>query len=243
MMQSPQAEQVTKYKIGDYNKEQKVKTDAQLQTDVMEALKWDPSVSHEHIGVTVADGVVTLTGSAPTFVEKWAAEKIAQRVAGVKAVVEKIEVRLLGIHKRDDQDIAKAILNQFMWSVQVPDESIQVKVQDGWVTLSGEVDWEYQRSAAEKNVRSLAGVRGVSNDIALKQKKIQPALVKEKIQDALKREAERSARKISIEVKGNKVVLTGDVHSFAEMEDAKWAAWSAPGVSTVENRLNVSDSY
>lgn len=220
-----------------------MKTDAQIQTDIMEALKFDPSVNHEHIGVSVTDGIVTLTGSTPSFIEKSAAEKAAQRVLGVKAVIEKIEVRLLGIHRKDDQDLAKAILNQFMWNVQIPDESIKVKVQDGWVSLSGEVDWEYQRVAAEKCVRGLTGIMGVANNITLKSKKIEAGVVKQKIQDALKRDAEQSAKKISVQVSGNKVILSGKVHSFAEMEDAKWAAWSAPGVLTVENNLDVSDRY
>lgn len=217
-----------------------MKTDAQIQTDVMQELKWDPSITHEHIGVAVTDGIVTLSGSVPSFVEKSAAERCAQRVSGVKAVVEKVEVKLAGTYKRDDQDIAQAIVNQLKWSVQVPAESVKASVENGWVDLTGEVEWEYQRSAAESNIRGLTGVRGVRNKIALKAKAVQPEAIRMKIEEALKREAEREARRIAVEVKGSQVTLSGDVRSFAEMQDAKWAAWSAPGVTTVENNMHVA---
>ena len=217
-----------------------MKTDSQIQADVMQELKWDPSVTHEHIGVAVADGVVTLSGSIPTYVEKFAAEKAAQRVFGVKAIVEKIEVKLSPSFQKDDQDIANAIISQFQWSVQIPDNLIKVNVEKGWVKLAGEVDWDYQRKAAEKTVRGLAGVKGVSNNITLKQKNVQPDVVKQKIEEALKREAMREARKINVSVEGSTVTLSGDVHSFTEMNDAKFAAWSAPGVTRIENHLHIS---
>ncbi len=217
-----------------------MKKDAEIQTDVIQELKWDPSVTHEHIGVSVADGIITLSGLVPSYVEKSAAEKAAKRVAGVRAVVEKIEVKLPGSFKRDDQEIAKAVLNQFKWNVQVPDQQIKATVEDGWVNLSGEVEWEYQRAAAESCIQGLTGVKGVSNNVLIKAKQIQPDVIKQKIEEALRREAEKEARQIAIEVKGNKVILTGKVRSFSEMQDAKWAAWSAPGVTTVENNLQVA---
>lgn len=218
-----------------------MKSDSQIQSEVIQELRWDPSVKHEHIGVTVADAIVTLSGNVPSYVEKSVAEKAAQRVFGVKAVVEKIEVKLPGSDQRDDQEIAKAVVNQLKWNVQVPDELIKASVENGWVELSGEVEWAYQRAAAEKCVRSLTGVTGVFNKITLKAKKIQPEVIKKKIEEALKREAEREAQRIAIEVQGSKVILSGEVHSFAEMNFAKWAAWSAPGVTSIENKLHLAD--
>ena len=216
-----------------------MKTDSQIQADVMQELKWDPSVTHEHIGVAVSDAVVTLSGTVPTYIEKSAAEKAAQRVAGVKAVVEKIEVKLPGSYKRDDEDIAKAIVSQFKWSVQVPDELVKAKVENGWVSLKGEVEWNFQRTAAEKCVRGLTGVKGVTNDITIKEKRVQPETIKQRIEEALKREAEREARRIAVEVRGSRVILSGNVHSFREMQDARGAAFSAPGVTSVENNLHI----
>ncbi len=216
-----------------------MKTDSQIQSDVIQELKWDPSVSHEQIGVAVSDAIVTLSGTIPSYIEKFAAEKAAQRVFGVKAVVEKIEVKLPGSYQRGDLDIAKAVVEQFKWSSQVPDELIKVKVEDGWVHLSGEVEWEYQRAAAKNLAQGLIGVKGVSNNIIIKVKSVQPNIVKQKIEDALKRKAEREARAISVEVNGGRVVLSGTVHSFSEVQDAKGAAWNAPGVTSVETHMNI----
>jgi osmotically-inducible protein OsmY len=216
-----------------------MKTDSQIQMDVIQALKWDPSVTHEHIGVAVSEGIATLSGTIPSYIEKSAAEKATQRVAGVKAVVEKMEVKLPGSFKRDDEDIAKAIVNQFKWHVQIPGDAVKASVEDGWVKLSGEVEWEYQRTAAENCARGLIGVKGVTNNISIKAKAIQPEVVKQKIEEALKRAAEREARRISVEIRGSKVVLSGEVHSFTEMNDAKWAAWSAPGVTSIESHLRI----
>ncbi len=217
-----------------------MKTDSQIQNDVIQELKWDPSVTHEHIGVTVDDGIVTLSGTVPTYIEKWAAEKAAQKVAGVKAVVEKIEVKLASSTERDDKALAKAVVQQFKWNVQVPDQLIKTSVEDGWVTLTGEVEWDFQRNAAAKCIRALSGVRGVSNDITIKVKKVQPEVIKQKIEEALRREVEREAQKIKVDVNGSKVTLSGDVHSFREKWDARGAALSAPGVTTVENNLQIS---
>jgi osmotically-inducible protein OsmY len=216
-----------------------IKTDSQLQSDVTQELKWDPRVTHEHIGVSVSDGIVTLSGTVPSFFEKSQAESAAQRVEGVKAVVEKIEVKLPGSSLRDDQDIAKALLEEFKWNVQIPDKLIKINVENAWVELSGEVEWDYQRLAAAKAARNLTGVKGVVNNIALKSKKVQPEAIKQKIEEALKRRAEREAHRIAIEVEGNKVILSGKVDNLAEMQDVKWAAWSAPGVINVESNLRI----
>jgi osmotically-inducible protein OsmY len=215
-----------------------MKTDTQIQKDVMEELKWEPSVNHEHIGVAVSDGIVSISGNVPTFIEKHNAEKAAQRVAGVKAIVEKIEVKLPGALLRDDEEIAKAIVNQFQWSSLVPKDQIKAKVSNGWVTLSGEVVWEYQRKAAEKLVRELTGVKLISNNISLKPK-IEASDLKDKIQKALMRAAERESKQIEIEVRGSHVTLSGVVRSFSEMRAVEGAAWGAPGVTEVQDNLRV----
>lgn len=224
----------------DVLQEEKMKTDLQIQSDVIQALKWDPSVTQEHIGVSVVDGIATLSGSVPSYIEKWAAEKAAQRVTDVKAVVEKIEVKPAGSLARGDQELAKTILEQFKWAVQVPDKLIKAKVENGWVELVGEVDWEFQRRAAENCVRGLMGVKGISNNISIKVKKVQSGVIKKNIEEALKREVEREARRISVDVHGTKVTLTGDVHSFTAMNNARWAALNTVGVTSVDNKLHIS---
>jgi osmotically-inducible protein OsmY len=210
-----------------------MKTDSQIQSDVLQELKWDPRVTHEHIGVAVSNGIVTLSGTVPTYFEKSAAEKAAQRVGGVTAVVEKIELKPAGSYKRDDQAIAMAILDQFKWHSQILEDRVHVKVEDGWVTLTGEFDWEYQRTAAEDAVRKLLGVKGISNDITIKPRVAEPVEIKAKIESALKRAVEREVNRLKVEVRGGEVVLSGKVRSFAELRDARGAAWSAPGVTAV----------
>jgi osmotically-inducible protein OsmY len=212
-----------------------MKTDALIQTDVMQELKWDPSVTHEHIGVAVSDGIVALSGTVPNYIEKSAAEKATQRVAGVKAVVEKIEVKVPGSFRKDDEDIAKAIINQFLWHAQIPDELVKASVEKGWVELTGEVEWEYQRRAAEKVVRGLTGVRGLTNKVTIKARVAQPTEIKNRIEQALKRAAEREAEHLTIEVRGSRVLLSGKVRSFAELRNVRGAAWSAPGVTSVDD--------
>ena len=218
-----------------------MKTDAQIQTDVMQELKWDPSVTHEHIGVAVAGGIVTLSGTVPSYIEKWSAEKAAQRVSAVKAVVEKIDVKVPGSYRRDDQEIAKAIIDQFRWHSQVPDDAVKASVENGWVELTGEVEWDYQRSAAENAVRGLTGVKAITNKIVIKPKVVQPSTIKNHIEGALKRAAEREANRIGVEVQGTSVILSGKVRSFAELRDVRGAAWSAPGVTSVDdNGLSIA---
>lgn len=216
-----------------------MKTDSQIQTDVIQELRWDPSVSHEHIGVAVSDGIVTLSGSIPSYIEKSAAESAALRVSGVKAVVEKIEVKLPNLFQKNDQDIAKAVLEQFNWNTQIPSDTVKVSVENGQVKLAGDVEWEFQRSTAERLVRGLRGVKGIVNKISIKPR-IHSAEIKEKIEEALKRAAEDEAKRVSVKVQGSKVSLSGNVHSIADKQVISLTAWSAPGVTSVENNLNVT---
>lgn len=216
-----------------------LKTDSQVQKDVMEELKWEPSVTHEHIGVSVSDGVITLSGTVPTFVEKYHAEKAAQRINGVKAIVEKIEVKLPDSLVRDDEALAHAIINQFQWSSLVPKDQVKAKVSDGWVTLTGEVVWEFQRKAAEKLVRELTGVKFLSNNITIKPK-VAAENLKEKIERALMRAAVRESKKIEVTVSGSKVTLSGKVRSLAEMRAVEGTIWSSPGITEVRDNLQVA---
>ena len=215
-----------------------MKTDSTLQAEVEEELKWEPSVTASNIGVSVNDGVVTLSGTVPTYAEKWAAEKAAGRVAGVKAIAEELQVKLFGPHQRNDTEIAEAAAQSIKWHVWVP-IGIQATVEKGWVTLQGEVSWDFQRKAAFDAVRYLPGVVGVSNDITVKPT-VQPSAVKEAIEKALKRDAELDAEEIVVRTDGGKVTLSGNVHSWADRNDAGQAAWNAPGVTAIQNDLTVT---
>ena len=215
-----------------------MKSDAQIQKNIIEELKWEPSVNHEHIGVSVSDGVVTLTGTVPTFIEKYNAEKAAERVAGVKVIVEKIEVKLPGSSVRDDEDIANAICNLLEWNSLVPKGKIKARVSNGWVVLDGEVAWEYQRKEAEKIVRGLTGVKLVTNNILIKSN-IEATGLKEKIEKALMRAAEHESKQIEVKVDGTHVTLSGVVRSYSELKAVEGAAWSAPGVTDVHDNLKI----
>ena len=216
-----------------------MKSDKQIQTDVLRELAYNPSVTETHIGVSVEDGVVTLSGKVPSFAEKSAAEGSVLRVEGVKAIVEKIEVELPGSLKRSDADIAQAAIDALAWNVQVPPNSVKVTVENGKLELSGEVSWEFQKKAAYDSVKNLAGISWIDDAIKIRSR-INPENVKGKIEEALKRAATREASRIKIEAEGGKVILTGKVRSLAELRDASGAAWSAPGVSEVESRLEVA---
>jgi osmotically-inducible protein OsmY len=216
------------------------KTNTQLQQDVLSELKYEPCVDASDIAVTVKDGIVSLGGKVNTYAEKFAAVRAAERVAGVKAVTDEMKVELPAFHIRDDQDIAKAALNSLKWDVWVPDDGVKVKVEDGWLTLEGEVEFKYQQTEAEDAVRNLTGVVGVTNLITIKKPAAVPSEVKTTIDTALRRAAEVDADHIKVKVVGDKVILNGTVSSWAERQEAERAAWSAPGVRTVEDDLVIA---
>lgn len=215
-----------------------MKTDATLKKDVLEELDWEPSIDATQVGVTVRDGIVTLSGHVNTYSEKAAAEKAAKRVKGIKAVVEEIDVKLGGGYKRSDQDIAQSAVSNLKWHTSVPEDNIQVRVENGWITLEGKVEWKYQKDAAKNAIENLMGVRGVTNLIDV-QPTVEPANIKRRIREALERNALTDADNISVHVEGSRVELNGIVQSWSEKKQAENAAWAMPGVSEVQNNLKI----
>jgi osmotically-inducible protein OsmY len=213
-----------------------MKTDMQLQQDILAELKWEPAVNAALIGVEVKDGVVTLAGHVSSYAEKWDAERAAQRVSGLKALAIEIDVRLPGTSMRNDSDIAHSAENVLQWMTYLPEDAVNVVVEKSWITLSGDVDWEYQKQAATGAVRHLMGVIGVSNQIVIKPK-VSLSAVESEIEAALKRRAHIDAQKISVEIQGANVTLRGSVHSLAERDLACHSAWGTPGVRNVVDHL------
>jgi osmotically-inducible protein OsmY len=215
-----------------------MRTDAEIRRDVESELQWDPSVDDKKIGVIVNNGVVTLTGEVSHFAGKWAAEDIAKRVSGVRAIANDLQVKIPLSGVRSDTDIAEAAANAMQWHVSMGGTQIKPVVKDGWVTLSGKVSWGYQRTSAENAVRHLMGVKGVTNDIIVSSV-VKVADVKQKIEEAFKRHAILDAKDIEVKVDSSTVTLKGHVHTWQEHDDAARAAWAAPGVANVENRLSI----
>lgn len=216
-----------------------IRTDDQVQRDVLAELKFEPRVLPNEIGVTVKNGVVTLTGFVDSYTKRWAAEEAAHRVHGVKAVANDLEVRLSGSGERTDADVAAAAVRALEWDAFVSVDKLDVTVSNGWVTLKGDVEWQFQRQDAERVVRRLTGVKGVSNLITVKPR-VTPSELKQKIEKALVRSAETDAQRITVEVDGSKVILKGTVRSWAEKQEAERMAYSAPGVTSVDNRITIS---
>ncbi len=214
-----------------------MKTDIELREDVEQELLWEPSVSATEIGVIVDKGIVTLTGSVDTFPKKWEAQKAALRVSGVKAVANEIEVKLTTSSRRADEEIARAASNALEWNIVLPND-LQAVVEDGWVTLKGKVNWRFEKRAAEDTVRGLTGVKGVTNAITVKSR-VAPSIVKAKIEAAIARNAFLDAKGIQVKADDGKITLEGTVYSWLEKEQAEEAAWSAPGVNEVDNKLVV----
>ncbi len=216
-----------------------MKTDSQLQQDVLAELQWEPAVHSAQIGVEAKDGVVTLAGEVSSFAEKWNAERAAQRVVGVQALAVALTVKLSELGQRTDADIARSAQNILSWTSSLPADAVKVLVEDGWLTLSGDLEWQYQRQAASDAVRHLPGIIGVSNQIAIKPQ-TSARLVKADIEAALKRRAASDGQSITVDVRGGDVTLSGTVHSWSERDLAKRSAWGSSGVRTVVDKMSLS---
>jgi osmotically-inducible protein OsmY len=215
-----------------------MKTDSQIQKDVMDQLKWEPYLNAAQIGVAVKNGIVTLSGQVNTFSKKLIAENAAKKISGVKAIAEDIQIGVSPMYSKTDAEIAEAVLNALKWHIAVQEEKIKIKVEDGYVRLEGEVEWDFQRKNAASAIENLAGIRSVINLITVKPK-ITASDIEKKINEAFKRSATIDAVKITAEVTGSKAILRGKVRSFAEKEDAENAAWFAPGITSVDSKIEI----
>jgi osmotically-inducible protein OsmY len=215
-----------------------MKSDSQIQKDVMDQLKWEPLLDSAQIGVAVRNGVVSLSGFVDTYYKKIKAENAARKVAGVRALAEELQVGPSPFYHKSDSDIAETALSALRQHTSVPNENIKIRVEDGIVTLEGEVDWNYQRKLAEQALEGLAGVRGIVNNLIIHSVATSEN-IKKRITDAFRRHAVLDASKITAEIAGSKVILRGTVKSYTEREDAETAAYSAPGIFQVDNRIAI----
>ncbi|MBX4988196.1 BON domain-containing protein [Rhizobium lentis] len=212
--------------------------DITLRQNIIDELDFEPSIDAANIGISVEDGIVTVTGHVSSYSEKETAERVVKRIKGVRGIAQEIEVRIFGHHETSDDDIARRAVNMLDWNVSVPKGAIQVKVQKGWVTLTGKAEWQYQKNAAADAVRNLAGVVGLSNLIEISPS-VSAADVKKRIEDAFKRDAELESQGIRVEVSGGSVTLKGKVHTWSERRAAERAAWSAPGIKTLNDQIAI----
>ncbi|MGV3609615.1 MAG: BON domain-containing protein [Fluviicola sp.] len=215
-----------------------MKTDVEIQKNVMEELKWEPSIQASEIGVAVKNGVVTLSGTVNTYLEKTRAEQAALKVVGVKGLAEDIQINLPFNHQKTDTELAQAALDALRWNVYVPTDQIKIKAENGWITAKGTVEWAYEQNAVRDAIATIKGVKGISNLVKVTPK-VDPENVKKKIADAFQRSALVDANHIRVENIGHKVVLGGKVSSYAEKREAEQVAWNVPGVATVENNIEV----
>ncbi|MBA3909601.1 MAG: ornithine aminotransferase [Rhodobacter sp.] len=213
-------------------------SDMEIKENILDAFEFEPSLDAASIGVAVDHGVVTLSGHVPTYGQKLKAEELAMAIRGVKAIAQELEVRPIGTHLTADDEIASRVLHVLRWGTTLPADAVKVKVQAGWLTLSGSVEWNYQREAAARAVRDMAGVKGVTNAIVI-EAKASPADIRDRIEKALKRQAELDMKDIRVEVTDGSVTLEGKVHSLAERRAVEQAVWAAPGIREVRDRLSV----
>lgn len=215
-----------------------MKSNSQLQRDVQEELNWEPSIDATGIGVSAQEGIITLTGNVPSYYEKAATERVVGRVAGVQGIAEELSVRLPSVSERTDTDIAETAVNALAWNSAVPTDRAKVRVEKGWITLSGEVEWHFQQLAAENAVTHLMGVKGVTNAISLKPNAVTAAHdIKARIEAAFSRRVASEAREITVSVQNGKVTLRGRARSWRERDEASVSAWAAPGVTAVDNKI------